>query len=1163
VLALAVIVALLWVPGFTLRRGFSPERFSRGWGSGALAVDASLSIAFASVVLLPLYLARAPVVLAPALLGAALVCLVVAAFVRARRRGVSRAALVEYEEPRRRHEHGEISGEHGISGLEAAAFVFAAALLVVPTLIYSGANVDDWWDLSFVQGWIASGHFGFSQMALGADPATGDSLVHPRFLWSAWLMLQSVVVSICGGKAWQIQAGPLAAACIVLVVSAQAALARAIFRPMPRASLLVAAAVALSPAWIWGTEDLPLLVRGYQDKLFAGFVLAPVLVALVIDAARRDGEEGDDGVGEAVIVAAASAATASVHSLLLAMALFASGIAVAVLRGRTLLVWVRRRWLLVAGMLAPALYPIGQALALALTFGDEGISLAAPDNPVVRAHLSLNRIVASSSAAWVVHPGAVFGLVALPALLAVAIAVVRRKRDAGAPLLLALTLVPCALLFVPGVASIAGKVFVPWMLYRLGWFVPVPALLAYALVWLACDSSVAGGRRAVVAAAFAGLVVVLAYSTAADRVRRGVSEHPPALPGAPQGAAAEVYDSLAAHAGRDVVLAPPNFSELVPALTGKPVVAFPERGSLVFSTGEVRAYERLRDRATFYAASTPPSVRDDVAARYGVRWAVLPRRLVAAGAEAGWIWRFGPEALLAARVADDHAARGRCTAGACAGWWSATREGVGAGLAGNWSVVLENRDYFIVERSIPNRSSDAQPEATLTATGRSDAASDAASKREARDQPQSGSSSHADAPGARWLVPFPVDGSASSAERGDVLATVTGTPGADVRYDPPPQFVQPVVTPIWLDGPRAWEDTPADVTIHVDIGVPCRVSAVSLIPHLPRDRREIFEVRVGGDAVAVAARHGEPIVLALSDAPPRAAVDVHVRSLLGTAVSLSDLRLLGDHTQCTGMWPVRATARSAQMQPDDDALLALAAAEPSSGRALVSLARRANDAKRAQAGIELLREAVAREPALVEGWLELGFAEQAVAEQAVAEQATAGQAVAEQATAGQAVARRQTDSAAAAAARARALQAFRSAVHADTHSAWAQGCLAWAYRLGGHAPLALWHAAAAAQLDPLYGDAWTIAGYALGDLRLYSLADRALDVAEREDPSRNWPSIARADVAVRRGDVDGARAALRTWIHSHPFDQAVRAKLSVLNAKKSESAGASAGPVAQ
>ncbi|MFN2426876.1 MAG: hypothetical protein ABR587_10580, partial [Candidatus Binatia bacterium] len=82
----------------------------------------------------------------------------------------------------------------------------------------------------------------------------------------------------------------------------------------------------------------------------------------------------------------------------------------------------------------------------------------------------------------------------------------------------------------------------------------------------------------------------------------------------------------------------------------------------------------------------------------------------------------------------------------------------------------------------------------------------------------------------------------------------------------------------------------------------------------------------------------------------------------------------------------------------------------------------------------------------------------------------------------------------------------------------------------------------------MYADAWTILGYALGDLRLHGMAESALARAESIDPGRNWPALARADLALARGDFEAARVAMRVWLRRHPFDQAARAKVAAIAA---------------
>lgn len=1107
-----VLLALvLWVPGALLHRALGVGRRGGGWGTGALALEAALSLGFLALVLLPFYVARSPVAWLPVAAFAATAVLAAAAL-RARRgrgalatngRAMQEVTGASHEDPSREPAPAARAwlarALDGATPLEVATFVVALVLLVPTALAHSGATVDDWWDLSFVSGWLAEGRLGWSQMALSPDPVTQSSPVHPRFLWSVWLVLQALVAEAAGRAAWKVQAGPLAAVTIALVVSAQAALARSLApeRAGARAAGFAALAIAATTGWIWATEPLPLFVRGYQDKFVAGFVLAPVLVALVLRSARacvRGARE--EGATDVLALAFVAIAAVSVHSLVYSMALFAGATAVAAVLGiRGVTPWVRRRAGILLALGLPALYPLAQAAVLAVVFDEQGVSLATPGNPVVRAHLSLDRLVGASGPAWIVHPGAVFAPVALVAAAGVVLAWRRRRDDDAARVLVALALAPCALLFVPGLAALAGKLWLPWMLYRIGWMVPVAPLVAFA-VWTLAREARAAARAPLAATVLAVVFAALAIDAAADRVRRGLDEHPGQPDGAPVAAAAAVFEFLAAGEGRDAVLAPPNFSELVPALAGKPVVAFPERGTLVFAGDDRRAYERLRDRATFFSAASSREDRDGVAERYGARWAVLPRRQVASASERWWLWRFGPEALLAARAADEAA----CGA-ACGNWWSASRAGVAERLSASWSIVLETRDYFVVERG---------------SRGRGDATARGHESRDAA---------------ATWLEAFEVDAPAPRPVHDDVLATATGSPGSVLTFDLPPRFLVPEVLPVWADGPGAWEDAPAEARLTLELGATCEVSAIEVVPHLPRARRDVLELAAGAGRVRSEARHNEGIVVPL-DAAQRDRVGLEVRSLLGNPVSLADVRVLGDASSCSEGWPRHRSARAPGLVAGEAALLDLVAGHPPGGRALSALARRV--AARApgegagardvdQARLELLTEAVRREPSLVEAWIELGFVHDAAA---------AAAASADDARARLALARR----------------AFEGAVRADSNSGWARGCLAWVEQRSGRPLRAIVQAVYAAQLDPNYADAWTVLAYALGDVGLGSLAERALAMAEHIDPARNWPALARADLALGRREPAAARAALDDWLARHPYDRAVRAKLADVEA---------------
>jgi hypothetical protein len=372
------------------------------------------------------------------------------------------------------------------------------------------------------------------------------------------------------------------------------------------------------------------------------------------------------------------------------------------------------------------------------------------------------------------------------------------------------------------------------------------------------------------------------------------------------------------------------------------------------------------------------------------------------------------------------------------------------------------------------------------------------------------------------LSPFELTPPDAVPAKADVLASVTDAPGAMLSFSSAPRYILPSVLPIWAEGPLAWEDAPMDAAITLDMEVACRVSAVEVVAHLPRDRREVFELRVDGRVVRAAPHHNGSVFIALDGSDPRRSVTVSATSLLGNPVSLADVRLLGDSSTCEPGWPRLRRPRAPSLAASDTALLSATGIAPG-GRGFVSLARHAGRSRGKEASAELLREATRRDPTLVEAWIDLGFAEDDIAAAATTPEAKA-------------------------AARAAALDAFRGAVHADSRSAWARGCLAWAEHRAGHGLRGLAQSLGAASLDPLYADSWTILAYSLADLHLDAVAAWSLSVAEAADPARNWPALARADIAMKQGNTEGARGALLGWIAKHPFDDVARDKLAGIDA---------------
>ena len=353
---------------------------------------------------------------------------------------------------------------------------------------------------------------------------------------------------------------------------------------------------------------------------------------------------------------------------------------------------------------------------------------------------------------------------------------------------------------------------------------------------------------------------------------------------------------------------------------------------------------------------------------------------------------------------------------------------------------------------------------------------------------------------------------------GAVLASVASSPGSLVGYQPPPQLLAPVPQPIWTGGPEPWEDVPAEVVITLDIGVSCMVKAVRVIAYAPRPRREAFELAIDDRRLRAQAVHDQPLDLELDASTPRSRVTLHVRSLLGNPVSLRDVQLLGDPSSCTGQWPAHEEPVLDIVEPDGAALQRLAFEHPGSGRAFMSLAHRAAHDGRREAARALLVEATQREPSLVQAWIDLGFNDDAAGRTAAG------------------------------------IDDFAGAMRADSHSAWAHGCAAWARYRSGDTGLALWHALRARGLDPYYADGWTLLAYVAHRARLDGVADYCLDAAQRVDRERNWPLLARAEFAVAAGDVGRAREILTAHLAAAPFDVEVRARLRELDERRGDAA---------
>lgn len=891
----AVIVALLFLPGYALATVLD-EAEARS-GPGRIALAFALSVAVFGAAAMVTSVSGLEWGGAVRLLAAMLMCLAAASWWAVPRASVPR------DEAR----------------YEWLAMLVVLAVLLPVVARFAGGGVDDWWDLAYVRALADRPSIDFR------EPMFGSDRVHPRFSWNAWLLLQASVRQWTGADSVQLQSRVLAPIVCVGSVSSVLLLARAVYGAANRTPVIVAALTV--PAWIYATDALPYFTRLHQDKFVAAFVLMPVLLATTLDYIAKPTTR------RAVTVALSAMALCSVHTLVFgigALGVLACS-AAGLLAGRERRGWyairsgpfgARHAFVLTAVLGLTLLPPLWQAWTLRDWFAEQGVGLATPDNPVVRAHLALGRLIAAGTPYMVVNPAAVFGPIA--PVVAAGVWLALRRRSSGDAYLVALTLVPAAALFVPLLAAGVGMLTVPWMLYRIGWLIPQPLLLARVFAAaLARDGALSRWSAVVVCAV---VLLVLTVPTGADRLRRGMREHPFSYETFPRGTTLAAYRFLDRAARPGAVLAPVGFSNLVPALAGRSVVAFSERGTLVFAGSEANAYARLRDRATFFACTTEAVTRKQIADDYGVAYAVFRRRYRTAGDELAWLERATADGVL---LAADPALPIAC---------STSEERLMRLLPEDWTIVFANTDYFIVE-------------------------TDSVAPLRPRVSRESAS--------RHWLEVVGAE-SDDPRDEGELLASATGFPGGFVSVDPVPSGLGIGSELLWAAGGALWDDGPVEVAIEVRLRSACPVTSVEVIPYLETRRREVLEVRVDDRVRAVHARDGIPRRIAL-DRRSRDSLRLVVRSRLGLPFGVADVRLFGDRAACVDGWRPLARPEVSGRPVPLAAYFALASEYPRSPRAALDLAARVGEVTSTEDAISTLRRGLSREPGQAAAWIELGL----------------------------------------------------------------------------------------------------------------------------------------------------------------------------------------------
>lgn len=498
---------------------------------------------------------------------------------------------------------------HPRATAEAIAFGALATLMALMALGAANIARDRMWYLAYITDLAAGGPIDW------AEPLLGTGRVVARFAYNATLLIFGSWQNLTALDPLQLFEVHAPVVLAVLTVSAAIAPSRSLFGRGTGAAIgaTMSVWILLSTRFPFFAPDrYPLFGRLPEDKTIALLVLVPVALAAVLDTLRpREANARRPAPLVVFLLLCAVAASHAIVYLLLLVTIAAVVIAAATATippGRTrppLGDFIRTA--LIAALVAAGPATIGIAArgqiietpATAAAFEDTELSR----HPVVRSHDRMQRLRGLEAGGPIVEPGLVSEPLLMVGLLAgVLLALARRHAFHGA-FLAGTTLGFLALAFLPWISPAFGRLVVPWMAYRALWGVPFGLLLAMPALEAATLAAAPGKpRRHAVALVALVLIGVSAQNAPWSRLDwLGGKDDPPA-PGVGIDTDSRVILERIAELGpRARVAAASGFAELIPALAGHPVLAFSDRGTVVFSGSLHDAERRLRGGAALVA----------------------------------------------------------------------------------------------------------------------------------------------------------------------------------------------------------------------------------------------------------------------------------------------------------------------------------------------------------------------------------------------------------------------------------------------------------------------------------------------------------------------------------------------------------------------------------
>lgn len=484
-----------------------------------------------------------------------------------------------------------------------ALLALVAAAATVTAAVDANIARDRMWYLAYITALAGEGPLDWT------EPFFGSGKVLPRFVYNGWLLVLASWQRVTGVEARFLFERIAPTLLVPIVASAALTLGRACFTNRRAAALAAIASMAVLAYTrypYFSPEHYPFMTRLVEDKSVALLVFLPVAIAAARGLARSGGDRT-----AALTVGLALVACAFSHALVYALLLIALCALAAIEFLRRSVAYDNGRPILAAALvLLVAAGPAWLGLSARSTIVESPhphvLLESDPEHPVVRSHLRMDRLVETPAGGPIVDPALLFDPVLLLCLCG-AFTIVRRRSDLDGALLGAMTFPFLALAFLPWLSPVFGRVVVPWMAYRALWAIPFGGLFV-ALVF----SRKASEEPRVVTAVAAGLAAIIVISLPWARVfdpkdRRTDAE------------TERVVETISRLAPTTRVAAAPGFAELIPALAGRRILAFSDRGTTVFAESKRDAERRMQANAAIVGlAPGSPRLRKRLVDYYGV-----------------------------------------------------------------------------------------------------------------------------------------------------------------------------------------------------------------------------------------------------------------------------------------------------------------------------------------------------------------------------------------------------------------------------------------------------------------------------------------------------------------------------------------------------------------